>query len=110
MKGHARQIPALWLAFLAGLAASIATFPEGSLLNDHSPVAGSTEMQAERRALAEAAQRSLEQRRASGAILSYNLDGWVVREHPGGRIEQLAPIDQFRAADFPYPVPAPPGR
>lgn len=60
-------------------------------------------MQAERRALEETAQRSLEQRCASDEILTYNLDGWVVQEHPGGRIEQLAPVDRFRAADFPYP-------
>ena len=79
-------------------------------MNEQLPLAGSAEMQAERRALEEAAQRSLEQRRASGAILSYNLDGWVVREHPGGRIERLAPVGQFRAADFPYPGFTPPTR
>lgn len=79
-------------------------------MNEQFPLVGSPEMQAECRALEEATQRSLEQRRASGEILTYNLDGWVVQEHPGGRIERLAPVGQFRAADFPYPGFTPPTR
>lgn len=59
------------------------------------------EMIAERSALEAAAQKSLQQRRASGQVLVYRLDGWMVREHPGGRIERLAPFDQFRPEDFP---------
>ncbi len=50
-----------------------------------------------------AAAKSLALRRASGEILTYRLDGWMVQEHPGGRIERLAPFDEFRAEDFPYP-------
>ena len=38
-----------------------------------------------------------------GEVLTYDLDGWVVQEHPDGRIERLAPVGQFRAADFPHP-------
>lgn len=75
--------------------------------------AGSDLMQTERAALERAAQNSLAQRRASGAILSYELDGWMVREHPGGRIERLAPIGQFRVEDHPHPgftPPSPPRR
>ena len=59
-------------------------------------------------ALDRAAQKALERRRASGEILTYHLDGWVVQEHPGGRIERLAPIERFRAEDFPYPGFTPP--
>ena len=61
-------------------------------------------MRAESEALERAAQNALAQRRASGEIMTYVLDdGWVVREHPGGRIEHLVPLGEFRAADFPYP-------
>ena len=41
------------------------------------------------------------ERRASGEIMTYFLDGWVVREHPGGRITRLGPVDGFRWEDFP---------
>jgi len=41
--------------------------------------AGSDLMQTERAALERAAENSLAQRRASGAILSYELDGWMVQ-------------------------------
>lgn len=79
-------------------------------MNEQTRVAWSAEMQAEREAVDRAAQKALERRRASGEILSYVLDGWMVREHPGGRIERLAPIEQFRAEDFPYPGFTPPRR
>ena len=65
-------------------------------------------MQDESKALAEASSKALARRRASGAVLLYDLNGWVVYEHPGGRIEQLAPVGEFRAADFPYPGFTPP--
>lgn len=77
-------------------------------MNEQTRAAGSALMQAEREALDRAAQKALERRRASGEILSYVLDGWMVREHPGGRIERLAPIERFRAEDFPYPGFTPP--
>lgn len=48
-----------------------------------------------------AAKIALEKRREAGEIMTYHLDGWVVREHPGQRIERLAPIDKFRYEDFP---------
>jgi len=81
-------------------------------MNEQRRAAGSALMQAESEALDRAAQNALAQRRASGEILTYELDGWVVQEHPGGRIERLAPIGQFRAKDFPYPgfTPPPPRR
>lgn len=71
---------------------------------------GSAVMQAQSAALKQAAAKGLARRRASGEILLYELDGWVVHEHPGGRIERLAPVGQFRAADFPYPGFTPPSR
>ena len=46
---------------------------------------------------------ALAKRRASGQIFTYELDGWVVQEHPGGVIERLAPADEFKAANFPFP-------
>lgn len=79
-------------------------------MNEQIRMAGSAAMQAERDAVDRAAQKALERRRASGDIMSYVLDGWMVREHPGGRIERLAPIEQFRAEDFPYPGFIPPRR
>ncbi len=73
-------------------------------MNEQSRGEESAFMRAEREAVERAAQNALAQRRASGEIMTYVLDdGWVVREHPGGRIERLAPLEQFRAADFPYP-------
>lgn len=77
-------------------------------MNEQTRAAGSALMQAEREVLDRAAQKALERRRASGEILTYHLDGWVVQEHPGGRIERLAPIERFRAEDFPYPGFTPP--
>ena len=79
-------------------------------MNEQMRVAGSAMMQAERAALQRAAEKALAQRRASGEILTYELEGWVVREHPGQRIERLAPVDQFRNEDFPYPGFTPPAR
>ena len=79
-------------------------------MDDYIPDAGSALMQAVSAALKQAAIKALALRRASGAILTYELDGWVVQEHPGGRIEHLAPVGQFRAADFPYPGFTPPVR
>lgn len=63
----------------------------------------SDEMKAERDAVETAAKRALEARRASGQVLVYELDGWMVHEHPGGRIKRLAPTERFRATDFPHP-------
>ncbi len=40
---------------------------------------------------------------AQGEIMTFVVDGWVVREFPGGRIERLAPVERFRSEDFPYP-------
>ena len=60
-------------------------------------------MEEESRALEEAAQKALARRLASNVVLTYEQDGWVVEEHPGGRIERLAPAGEFRAAEFPYP-------
>lgn len=48
-----------------------------------------------------AAEIALEKRRASGEIMTYHLDGWVVREYPGQRVVRLAPIGEFRSEDFP---------
>ncbi len=67
-------------------------------------------MQAECAALEAASLKALAQRRASGEVLTYELDGWVVREHPGRRIERLASISEYRNQDFPYPSFAPPSR
>ena len=79
-------------------------------MDEYTPVPESALMQAQSTALKQAAIKGLARRRASGEILLYELDGWVVREHPGGRIERLAPVGQFRAADFPYPGFTPPAR
>ena len=72
-------------------------------MHEHTHAAGSAPMQAEREALDRAAQKTLEQRRASGETLTHHFDGWVVQEHPGGRIERPASVERFRAEDFPYP-------
>ncbi len=48
-----------------------------------------------------AADAALEQRRAKGEIMTYELDGWIVREFPGQRIVQLARVGQYRSEDFP---------
>ena len=79
-------------------------------MNEQMRVAGSAMMQAERVALQRASEKALAMRRASGEILTYELEGWVVQEHPDGRIERLAPIDQFRNEDHPYPGFTPPAR
>lgn len=48
-----------------------------------------------------AADAALEQRRAKGEIMTYELDGWIVREYPGQRIVRLARVGQYRSEDFP---------
>lgn len=48
-----------------------------------------------------AARIALEKRRAAGEVMTYHLDGWVVREYPGQVIVRLAPIDGFQYEDFP---------
>ena len=58
--------------------------------------------------LERAAANSLVQRRASGEIMTYGHDGWMVREYPGGRIERLCPIDEFTVAKYPHPGFTPP--
>lgn len=79
-------------------------------MNKQMRVAGSAMMQVEHAALQRAAEKALAKRRASGEILTYELEGWVVQEHSGGRIERLAPIDQFRNEDHPYAGFTPPAR
>ena len=51
--------------------------------------------------MAQAADAALEQRRARGEIMTYELDGWIVREYPGRRIMRLARVGQYRSEDFP---------
>ncbi|WEQ50948.1 hypothetical protein LV478_02350 (plasmid) [Komagataeibacter oboediens] len=51
-----------------------------------------------------AGERAREARTASGEIMTYVQKGWVVREFPGGRVERLAPLEEFRDEDFPYPA------
>ena len=53
-------------------------------MNEHVPAAGSAETQAESAALKLAAIKGLALRRASGEIVRYRLDGWMVQEHPAG--------------------------
>jgi hypothetical protein len=53
----------------------------------------------------EAAAKAARARRLSSAeIMTYVREGWVIREYPGGRIERLAPLAEFRDEDFPYPA------
>ena len=54
-------------------------------------------------AVEEAARAARAHRVASGEVMTYVADGWVVRERPGGRIERLEPVAEFRDEDFPYP-------
>ncbi|AQT05865.1 hypothetical protein [Acetobacter persici] len=51
-----------------------------------------------------AGERARVARAASGEIMTYVQKGWVVREFPGGRVERLAPLEEFRDEDFPYPA------
>ena len=60
-------------------------------------------METEQSALESAAQKALALRRTGGEILTYELDGWIVREYPGHRIERLAPVGKYRNEHFPYP-------
>ncbi|CAH2605933.1 protein of unknown function (plasmid) [Rhodovastum atsumiense] len=55
-------------------------------------------------AVEEAAQAARAHRVASGEVMTYMADGWIVREYPDGHIERLAPIAEFRDEDFPYPA------
>lgn len=51
--------------------------------------------------LERAAALALAQRRAQGEIMTYELEGWIVREFPGQRIVRLALVEQYRSEDFP---------
>ena len=62
----------------------------------------SAEMLATMEALDRAAEKSLVQRRAGGGTMIYASDGWMVVEHPGGRIERLCPANEFRVTDYPH--------
>ena len=55
-------------------------------------------------AVGEAARAARAHRVASGEVMTYVAEGWVVREHPGGRIERLGLVAEFRDEDFPYPL------
>jgi len=55
-------------------------------------------------AVEDAARAARAHRVASGEVMTYVADGWVVREYPGSRIERLAPVAEFQDEDFPYPV------
>ena len=48
-----------------------------------------------------AAKVALEKRREAGEIMTYHLDGWVMREYPGQLVVRLAPIGEYRSEDFP---------
>ena len=48
-------------------------------------------------------QAALADRRARDEIMTYRLDGWMVREFPGQRIVRLCAEGDFRAADWPLP-------
>jgi hypothetical protein len=52
----------------------------------------------------ERAAASVSQRRASGEVMTYIIDGWVVREWPNRRVERLCPVDRFKAEDYPQPA------
>ena len=54
-------------------------------------------------AIEEAGKAGRAYRVAQGEIMTYVVDGWVVREYPGGRVKRLATVGEFRSADFPYP-------
>ena len=81
--------------------------PSGAVQTEGRPVL-SKSMSATMAELERAAANSLVQRRASGEIMTYGQDGWMVREYPGGRIERLCPIDEFTVAKYPYPGFTPP--
>jgi hypothetical protein len=51
----------------------------------------------------ERAAASLAQRRANCEVMTYVVDGWMVREWPNQRIERLCPADRFKAEDYPLP-------
>ena len=60
-------------------------------------------MKQESQALEEAARKALDRRLASGAVLTYELDDWVVEEHPGGRIKRLTPMGGVSGGGVPLP-------
>jgi hypothetical protein len=62
-------------------------------------------MQELRERTEQAAARALEHRLTSGEVLTYQQDGWVVREWPGGRVERLCRSEDFLAGDFPVAAP-----
>ncbi len=73
-------------------------------MNEQTRAAGAEPMPPESEA-PDPAQDALAPRHAHGEIMTYELDGWIVREYPGGFVERLAPVGQFRAEDFPHPHP-----
>ncbi len=54
-------------------------------------------------AIEHAGREARAERIARGEIMTCIVDGWVVGEYPGGRVERLAPVTDFRGEDFPYP-------
>ena len=55
-------------------------------------------------AIEEAAHAARACRVAAGEVMTYVVEQWVVREYPGGRLERLAPLADFRDEDFPFPA------
>jgi hypothetical protein len=51
----------------------------------------------------ERAAAALAERRANGEVMTYILDGWMIREWPNQRIDRLCPADRFIAEDYPQP-------
>ena len=51
----------------------------------------------------ERAAAALAQRRANGEVMTYLVDGWLVREWANQRIERLCPADRFKTEDYPPP-------
>ena len=81
--------------------------PSETVQTEDRPVP-SRSMSATMAELERAAANSRVQRQASGEIMTYGQDGWMVREFPGGRIERLCPIDEFTVAKYPHPGFTPP--
>lgn len=95
-----------------GVTMHAAHLAQRKLLDDRA-MRESDVMREESSALEAASRRAFEMRKVRGEIQTYVVDGWVVRGYPGGRIDRLAPLGEFRAEDHPYPgwtPPAPPGR
>ncbi len=49
-------------------------------------------------------QLALADRRRRGEFMTYDLNGWVVREFPGMRIVRLCRSEDVRVEDHPYPA------